>query len=438
MNLLCMKIHTFLCIAILLVLEVKAQVCKSVDDLKLSVMGSSVAFGQGGVGFGYARLYADLLGQRFGDGVGKAWTMTNVSVKGNNTIDVLNRWAGDLLPECGKYVVYGLSLANEGIQSGGQAKFDQFRDNMLMLIQMAHDEGKIPIVINNYTRGNYNETDYSFIKAINLLIHEWDVASVNVLGAVDNGMGRWAAGHSADVGHPNQKGHREFFYTIVTSLFDAIDSGKEQPSWVDGTSMNLGRAVTRDRIIFTPEATLHPFTLSFAIKTTAPGILASFETKDQVTGTIEINKSGVLEYTSPGGVTISGSIPVNDDQWHQVTLSHYFAWGRTFLYTDSKQESMVEESLEATRFSLAGLGAPASVEYSNLLFYRSGMNSQEIEALNQEKMLKSSLEIYAPLDHAGIFSQKELINLAQSTNTLAREEVITSIDETGNDLGPKP
>jgi hypothetical protein len=54
-----------------------------------------------------------------------------------------------------------------------------------------------------------------------------------------------------------------------------------------------------------------------------------------------------------------------------------------------------------------------SREVSELSFWRSGMTPEEITAVCNGKMLKSSLEIYAPL--GGIFDME---NLAQSTNRL--------------------
>ncbi|TRX60022.1 T9SS type A sorting domain-containing protein [Fulvivirga sp. M361] len=427
-------------VVLIFVFTTHAQTCETVDDFKITVMGSSVALGVGGSGFGYARRYSDLLEKRFDEGNVNEWKMANISIGGNNTLNILNRWSEDLLPECGRYVMYGLSLANEGIQSGGQAKFDQFRDNMLSLIAMVREEGIEPVIVGNYTRGNFSPTDYDFIKEINMLIHGWDVASVNVLGAVDNGFGQWANGHSADAGHPNQAGHREFSFTIVPSLFDALHAGKAQPVWVEGTSMNLGRAASSDQLVITPEEILHPFTLSFAIKTTSTGAIAVFETDQEEPGSITIDRTtGTLNYTSPAGEVIKGNEVINDGQWHRITLTHYYAWGKTFLYADDVREGEVDEKLAPTTFYISDKNGPDDVLFRNLLFYRSGMNATEIEALNEGKMLKSSLEIYSPLDEEGVFSEDELINLAQSTNKLKKRDALSllplSIEDDMNGLG---
>jgi hypothetical protein len=52
-----------------------------------------------------------------------------------------------------------------------------------------------------------------------------------------------------------------------------------------------------------------------------------------------------------------------------------------------------------------------AISAKNWLFYRSGMNSTEIAALTNNVFLKSSMELYAPLDE----KKGVLVNLAQST-----------------------
>lgn len=60
---------------------------------------------------------------------------------------------------------------------------------------------------------------------MDLFIHELDAPSVNLLGAVDDGGGRWAPGYRFDDLHPNDAGHEEMLYTIVPSLLDALYDG---------------------------------------------------------------------------------------------------------------------------------------------------------------------------------------------------------------------
>lgn len=385
---------------------------EGIDPFKISVMGSSVANGQGATNNrGYAYMYGELLDQRFRTQESRLpWYTSGISVNGNNTLNLLARY-NDLVHDCGKYVIFGLSLGNEGIHgaSDQQAIYNQYRDNMLVLIQKAREDWKYPVMMNNYTRGDFVASDYEYVKQMNLLIHEWDLPSVNLLGAIDNGSGLWADGYQngTDIYHPTTDGHREFLYAMVPSLFDAIEAGKPQPARVSGGSYSLSN---QNVIEFTPEATVHPFTLSFKIKATTDGIIASFANGSNATGNLKI-EDGVLVYQSPLTGTIKGTVNITDNQWHVVSLTHYYAQGRTLLYTDKVSAGELNEKLTVGKFTIGDDVSADERMYSELFFYRSAMVSEEIEALCDGKMLKSSLEIYAPLDSS-------LENLTQSMNVV--------------------
>lgn len=382
--------------------------CPNKDITRIAVMGSSVPSGTGATNNqGYAQLYAKLLTTRANAGTGQTWNVSNISVPGNNTISVINRWDKDLLPLCSRYVIYALSLGNEGITTGGQATFNQFRDNLQLLINKARQQGIEPIITNCYSREDYGATEYNFVKQMNLLIHSWNVASVNLLGALDNGAGKWATGYKSDDLHPNDAGHLEFEYAIVPSLFDAIKAGKTQPYKIDGTSLNISGY----KLQIKPEETLHSFTLSYDIQTSSTGLVTEISTATGL-NKLTVNASGKVDYSNG----ISGSTTVNDNQWHKVTLTHYYAMGKTFLYIDKVLQGSVAEKIVSTSFDISG-----SANYRTLLFYRSGMNADEINVLADGALLKSSLEIYSPLDGT---SADPLINLAQSTNKVKKANLI--------------
>lgn len=391
--------------------------CVDIDDYKISMMGSSVANGQGATDMqGYAFMYNKLLEDRYEEGKGLNWKISNISVNGNNTSNLLERWDGDLLGDCGRYVIYGLSLGNEGIHDNGQSSFDSYRNNMQLLITKAQEAGKTPVVSNNYTRGDFNATDYTYIKQMNMLMHEWDVPTINLLGAIDDGAGVWAPGYQVpgDIYHPTTEGHAEFFYAMVPSLFDAIEAGKPSPQKINGDAYRLGTTVSSERIELNPENMIHPFTISFDVKTASTGIVASFDNASG-RGILEVASDGNLVYKSPVSGEIRAASLINNNAWHKITLTHYYAWGKTFLYIDDVQAGESEEKLEVKRFYLSDEYAPAIVDFRDLVFYRSGMNAEEVSALYAGKMLKSSLEIYSPLDSS---SSEPLKNYAQSTNTI--------------------
>lgn len=388
---------------------------EGIDPFKISVMGSSVANGQGATNnHGYAYMYGELLDERFRNQESKfPWYTSGIAVNGNNTLNLLARY-NDLIHDCGTYVIFGLSLGNEGIHNAAdqQAVYNQFRDNMQTLIKKAREDGKYPVMMNNYTRGDFDASDYEYVKQMNLLIHEWDLPSVNLLGAIDNGSGVWANGYQNgdDIYHPTTDGHREFTYVMVPSLFDAIDAGKKQPVRVIGTSYSLA---DKRVLEFTPEETVHPFTISFKVKGTADGIIASFANGGNATGTLKI-QDGVVVYDSPLTGEIKGTVNVTDNQWHVVSLTHYYAQGRTLLYTDKALAGELDEKLTVGKFIVGDNTSTVGREYSELFFYRSAMVQEEIDKLCDGRMLKSSLEIYAPLDG----SKSTIENLAQSMNSV--------------------
>ena len=388
------------------------DIAAPIDEYRISVFGSSVANGQGATDFkGYRYLYGQQLIARHNEGRSEnPFYTTNVSIGGNTTVNLLNRY-DDLIRDFGRYVIFGLSLGNEGIHgaSNQQAVFNQWRDNMLTLISKVKADGKIPMVMNNYTRSDYNNDDYYYVKQLNLLIHEWDVASTNVLGSIDKGNGQWADGYVSDTYHQNTAGHVEFMYAMVPSLFDAIKAGKPQPVRNQSKSMTVEAG---KRIYFEPEETVHPFTVTVRVKGTEGQVVALTQAVTLQDAVVSINADGTVTYTAPSGSTITSTTKVNDDKWHNITLTSYFAQRRTILYVDKTKAGEIGERL--SKIELVSVGDDASSrEVSELSFWRSAMTPEEIAAMCNGKMLKSSLEIYAPL--GGVFAMD---NLAQSTNRL--------------------
>lgn len=380
---------------------------KPLDTLKIVFFGSSVPYGVGATkNYGYAYFFRDILKKRAAGGAGRDWKVANISRGGDNTPKVLVRWRGDLVPQKPKYVVYALSLGNEFIHEKGPGQYTQFKNNMLKLIAMARDSGYVPIITNAYTRNDFNEQDYHYTKALNLWIHTLDVPSVNLLGAVDDGTGKWAPGNWYNPGHPNDAGHLEMAYTIVPSLFDALSNGKPLPKMVESAGMTLGSNL----IDFKPDNITHSFTTTISIKADKKGQIMQVLDSTAHAGSIVITDKGTVEYTSPQYQQITGTTKVTDGQWHKITLTHYYARNETQLYCDSTLQGRVAERLSIKHLQLGNKTGNA-ISAKNWLFYRSGMNATEIAALTNDVLLKSSMELYAPLDE----KKDVLVNLAQST-----------------------
>lgn len=386
--------------------KMKYKISAPIDENRVSVFGSSVANGQGAQDYkGYRYLYGQSLVERYKSGLSADSMYTsNVSIGGNTTQNLLDRY-DDLIRDFGRYVIFGLSLGNEGIHgaSNQEGVFAQWRDNMLKLISKVRADGKIPVVMNNYTRADYDQSDYSYVKKLNLLIHEWDVPSFNCLGAIDKGNGQWADGYVSDTYHQNTAGHYEFFYCMVPSLFDALKAGKAQPKRAMSKHMVLG---ADSAICFRPEGTVHPFTITVRGRGSKGQLLWARTSKGTLV--ISIGNDGLVTVTTPTGKTITSSTTVSESANHYITLTSYYAQKRTLLYIDATLTGELSERLgELYEVQVGG----AERDMSEIFFWRSAMTKDEITALRGGKMLKSSLELYVPLTGA-----ESLANLAQSTN----------------------
>jgi len=391
------------------------------DPMRVSVFGSSVANGQGAASMeGYAYMYGEQLKERYTAGLSPNPLYTSgVAIGGNTTKDLHNRY-DDMLHDFSKYVIIGLSMGNEGIHdaSDREAVFNQFRDNMLSLIKKMRTDGKYPVVVNNYTRSDYNASDYDYIKRMNMLIHSWDVPSVNSLGAIDDGAGHWAEGYIADAFHPNTLGHSEFMYAIVPSLFDALIADKPLPVRDTTHETVLGNG---DVLVLKPEGKVHPFTICVRVKGSDAGRLFTFEHgagNRPFHGWLAVDQGGTVTYNSPLKGSVTGELPVMaDGEWHDIALTHYFARGYTALYIDGVLAGEVDERLTLGDVTFGDSYNTAAVRsFSEISFWRSGMNADEMMAHHNGEMLKSSLEIYSPMQYD---SDDLLPNLAQSTNAIA-------------------
>lgn len=389
-----------------------------INEFRISAFGSSVCNGQGASNnHGYAYQYGQLLQSRYNSKrTENLFKVVGTSIGGNTTKNLLDRY-DEVIHDFGKYVIIGLSMGNEGIHgaSNQQAVYDQFRTNMLNIINKLKADGKVPVVMNNYTRSDYNESDYTYIKKINTDIHTWAVPSVNTLGAIDDGAGHWAEGYIADAYHPNDAGHKEFFYAIPPSLFDALHEGKAAPRRSLTGTMQLRNGST---LSFKGENTVHPFTVTLRIKGTDVGNLLQFYSGAK-RGTLSIEEGGFVKYISTTGAILQSekALVTSTTASYNVTLTHYWAQKRTLVYVNKTLVGELSEQITPTLFIVGDSSKDLARIYSELSFWRSALTLEEITAHQNSKILKSSLDIYAPLKEE-MLTIGEIPNIAQSKNTI--------------------
>lgn len=372
----------------------------NLDENRITVFGSSVANGQGAdqadnENQGYIHLYGEQLTKRHDNGESQnPFYISNISIGGNSTVMLLNRY-DDMRREFGKYVIFGVSLGNEGIHgaSDQQAVYDQFKTNMLKLIDMVRADGKIPVVCNNYTRGDFNADDYKHVINMDREIGLWDVPSINLLGAIDSKTGMWADGYQngTDIYHPNQQGHQEFAYAMVPSMFDALESGKEL---VTERLEAPGTSLKNKILTAVPEGTMHSFSLVLVGSSeNKEGKIAEIALADGSSMTIS-QEGGLIKVTA-GDRTLTADAGF-DTQSTLVALNYTYAsrildldvyHGKTFAAT----ARMTDVTIEPTKFSLP----KPDITLNEMMIYRSALSPADVESLASGELQKGSLEIYS-------------------------------------------
>jgi lysophospholipase L1-like esterase len=411
---------------------------------RIAVFGSSVANGTGDdLNLeGYTGRLRTLLAPR-------GWEVLNQSRGGDNTKTMAPRFAPDgapdpkvryLLTVNPGYALLGLSLGNEGIQNGAtkaekDAIYSQFESGMRGFVERSREHHITPVVTLCYTRNDFTAVEYEYTRRMNLAINAWDVPSVNFLGAVDDGTGKWAKGFWHDSLHPNAAGHDEMARTFVPTLFDALEQGKPLPKRATASGFaHLERGAT---VSFVPDSSMHPFAFGITARASKDGAVATIDgvsltaamamkreersggraalefeattlgAASPFTASIGV-RNGVWTYTASTGAQVTSTVKANAP--HHLIVSHYTARGETLFFVDGALAGQVAERLEPRRFTLGGTPA----DYRDLLIYRSALNADEAAALEHGRLLQASLEVYSPLADTPVQRGGALQNLAQS------------------------
>lgn len=396
---------------------------------EIVVLGSSVAAGTGAspTSQAWAYKFEDLMENHapIVAGSNVAWQVNNASVGGDNTTRVLARYQADVVnahPGT-DIVVIALSLANEGLPGSGnpQAVFDSFKSGLAQIIANCRSNGYYPVISLVYPNGDYTLNEYSYVRKMNVLLNTWDVPSINFLGAIDDGTGRWPTGYISDSYHPNNAGHAEMYFAVVPSLFEAIAAGKTILPQIQGTNRHL--RMQRDPaepapIRYTPANPMHSFTMSFRVRSTDVGTVAAVGA-GATRSTLEI-RDNTLVYIGPAGAEMSTPLDANNGHWYDIALSHRYATGQSLLFVDGVLKGTVSDQYVPDLFVLDGAAgaagralAPLQADFQDLCIYRAAWTQDEAMAQHNGALQQASLEICAPLADAIPVPGAALENRAQ-------------------------
>lgn len=383
---------------------------------KVMIFGSSVAYGSGATGNnGWGNRLKALLESR-------GYIVKNHSIGGNTTKNLIDRFYSDIVPESPDYVIIGLSLANEGIVGPDpESVYQQYVTNMQKLIRMIRQHDIIPIIAGPYPNNGYNATHYRYIRQLQAELESWSVAVFDFLGATDDLTGKWLTGSWADAGHPNDIGHEEMFRAIPPSIFDRLINWNDGIKNQEPGAVKLGNDSTKDRPLeFVPKDPIRSFTFAFWVRNADGVIGKAFCGVGDGQSRVR-NPSGPYQYTSVTGTEITSTVNGHLDlKWHHIAITHNTIEGKTRFYIDGVKIGEVEETFSSiSRFSLGGRADSASAwanavgcEYKDAVVYRTRLNDEQVKALASGKILKASLELYAPLSDKTIEQGSRLINLA--------------------------
>lgn len=380
--------------------------------MRLVVYGSSVAKGAGAKDFnGWAAHLGRVLKKRGG------WKYINESVSGDTTKKVIARFEDDLLAAKPDVVVLGLSLANEGIRGHDPAAiYQQFRRNMHRLIQMCRKHNIAIVVTNCYPNGRYTPEQYAYIRNFNAELALWNVPSIDFMGAVGDADGHWEEGTMNDPGHPCLLGHQEMFYAIPPSLFDfMIDQpSPDQPlrkGWLSCRANEADYALS-----YQPKDIIHSFSACFDVKLdelpAAESVICTFGHCS-----VRLNEQGELFLIDAKNQKHSFNVSILEKQPVSIGFTWSYLRKKAAIYLNGKMVRSVPLTMNPDRFSLGG---KEKASFRNYKLYRSCLRADQMEEIAQGTLLKSSLELYAPLSDGQPDTRVWLRNLAPTEAAFQR------------------
>ncbi len=305
-------------------------------------------------------------------------------VPGDNTRSSLRRIQQDLLDLKPDYALIGLAMANEGL---GRAPVDSvtahYREGLRKIIGLCRENGIEPIVGLCYPNDGFDEDDYAAVRAMNIEIAQWDVPTINFLGALDDGQGHFPEGTTFEGDHPDDVGHEEMSYAIEPRMF------RVSPAW-NKRALNpaMGKEYMNVQTDFsyTPGRMMHSFTFTFDCAVESGVHEALIEgvqgfmllTFDRSVLNIQWNDERYTESISSGPL--------------RITISQYYLDERIEVYMNGRKVRTIRARTEPLAFTLrAGEG----IRYASVGVYRSAMNRDEIGALCEGIVLNGSLCVWS-------------------------------------------
>lgn len=399
---------------------------------KVMIYGSSVALGEGSTGgnTGWAQKLATELTSR-------GFTVKNHSIPANATVDLINRFYTDVVPENPDFLVISLGLGNEGLVAGDkEAVYNSFKTGLQKLIFMCRQQGIIPILGNSYSNNNYTATDYNYVKQINSELDSWGVPVFDFLGADNDLTGKWISGSFADALHPNDIGHQAFYKSIPPSMFDALvdyDYKKLKPS---SGAIKIGtEASLENPIQGIIDGAIESFTFAMWFKVDdSAGYGKAFvgfgtgASRIRNPNAVDVPPIDGLRYTTNSGTDLamgSSVKPEITNRWYHIAVVYSSITQTSRVYLDGVFQGEVADVISLSTLTIAGRSPSGfaslnavNTNFKDILLYRSRLTDGQIKQLYNGDIIKSSLEIYSPMGDKNISVNYRILNLAPTKSYL--------------------
>ena len=360
----------------------------------------------------------------------QGWEVVNISIPGFDTKSTIGRFEEDVLPLGPGYVLIGLSMSNEGLETKDpDSVFNSYHSGMMELISLCRKNNIMPIVGLCYSNDNYTEKQYGYIKKMNLLINSLDVPCVNLLGVLDDGNGHFPEGYTFDPNHPDDRGHEEMFYAFVPDIFDALNAGKVlPPSDILNTKMlAMTKGSATHEICYIPADVMHSFTVFFHFSSSGDSKILSIQ-RTTGTNTLSIDEKGFLHYSGNHN-EVSGEVKIKDQEYHSLAFTHQYLTKQTMIYLNGQVILKADEQLEPVLFRLGA--KDMKTQFGQLLIYRGALNQGEIDMLLDGKLYQASLEVASLLSGSDLGPKDNILtNYALSMGN-AVEDPVSIGEETG-------
>jgi len=396
---------------------VSTSVSSPVKEKRIAVVGSSVATG-------WVTTYHNEMDMRGGWArwmsramLDREWATINLSSPGDTTERVLDRLDEELFPLGVDVVIISLSLENEGIRKENpDAVFNKYMKNLKLIVDKCKTNDVIPVIGLCYANNQFEKKHYEYIKKANGIISEWDVESIDLLGALNNGNGKFPKGYNFDGDHPNTLGHLEMYHAIVPTLFDALLE-KKNPQTHKPKLNGFHRFVEGEHsstLSFIPDGIMHSFTISLNINMKSAGNLVTVRT-DGKSAVLELMQDNKLVYTSPDGKKYTSEKPVIIKDWASLSIVNRYATGDLLVYSNGKQ--LLKASVKMSPFNII-IGGKSAFDLKEIFIHRSALNANDVGMINLGGFPRSSLEVYSNFTGTQFKAGEKLVNFAMSKSAL--------------------